>query len=215
MRETPGIFKHLAETLDRHSDHTELPIECNPNLFNSLITLCIAQVTALVARKAFYESRSNSLLSKLTTFVSQSYESAITSFKSVPNVERYSTQYLNWLNGCSKLYELIAAIYAGFAVFADGNYGQTCSFMKYASTVLPQIEKIDPTKKLINEVTKELSQIIVPRSSQWREMNARIYSQTILQNIERKLKHAKAAITANPPLPAPFHYTPSPPALTS
>lgn len=206
LRETAGIFSFLSQDHYRITGAKDILPEFNPNLLSSLTTFCLAQVYAIIARKAMIQMRPNTALYKLCFTVSQTYETALRNVKLVQE-HYYPSQYINWLDTCSKFYESCAAAFMGFHCLESEKRGQAVGFMMHAANMMCPLPEVDAKNKQINVPATKLHREFQDRTNQWREKNSIIYGESVPDG--EKCKHTLSVECMTPlNFPQPIPYQP-------
>jgi hypothetical protein len=211
LREVAGIFHYLATDRARGANPQELPIEFQPAVFNSFMSIALGQAYSIIAHKGETNNISPAGLAKLCFTIFATFSSSLDSIQSVQPPGLIAPQYVNWLKAVKAFYHAAAALYLSFALNAGGEFGKAIALIRLAIAELEAIPAIDALNKRVNEEAVAVLARAKAVEPEWSTSNFRIAGQVVplKEEAERVLT---AACTVMPNLPQPIPYVlPAPP----
>ncbi|KAH0793829.1 putative thiol protease C06G4.2 in chromosome III [Histomonas meleagridis] len=205
LKEAAGIFHFLAS--DRRVIGAEqIPHEFQPGVLNSLKSVCLAQVYALIASKGERDGLASGGISKLCYTVSATYSSALEAAQSVNPKDVLHSQYINWIVGAKKFYYACAAIHLGYFNKSKDFIGKAISLVRFAINQLTEVSKLDKNNTRLNEAVNALLAAARPLNDEWSQENFAVQNEYVPSPEEAELMITQS-ITSMPNLPQPTPYS--------
>ena len=206
FREVAGVFHFLASDRLRCPGSEALPKEFQAPVFNSLMTLSLAQAYALIASKGELDGLQNSALGKLCYTVSATYGSALDAIiESKLQDKVIHMQYVNWLIGTKAYYHACAAFHLGLSAKQKGAIGRAVAFIRCAITDLSGIGKLDKHNKRLAESADRLLKQAKALEGPWAKENFDIMAEVVPTPEEtERIITEMCVIMPNLPQPVPF-----------
>jgi hypothetical protein len=205
LREVSGIFHYLASDRLRSMTSEEVPVEFQPAVFNSFMSLALAQAYAIIASKGEEDGIPPQGLGKLCFTIFATFSSALDSIQTAKPPGLIAAQYVNWIKGAKDFFHGAAAIYVSFALKAKNEIGKAIGLIRVGIADLQGIPAIDRLNRKLNEqavAILERAQAIEP---QWTESNFRIAAEVVPRREEaEQVLSASCAVIPNLPQPIPF-----------
>ena len=205
FREVAGVFHFLASDRLRLPSGEALPKEFQAPVFNSLMTLSLAQAYALIASKGELDGLAHSALGKLCYTVSATYGSALDAVQSSKGEKVIHKQYINWLIGTKAYYHACAAFCLASANRQNDAMGKAVGLIRVAITDLSGIGKLDKHNKRLTESAERLLAEAKKLEASWAQENFSVQSQYVPSAEETEMFITETCtVMPNLPQPIPF-----------
>jgi len=204
LRNCAGIFQYLAADRLRMTSNA-VPIEFQPPVFNSLVTLSLGQVYALIALKGERDGLSKKALGKLCYTIANTFSSSLESIRSATPKEAFHVQYINWVEGMSYYFLACSSILFAQSQWTSEEAGSAIGLIRYAMKNLEKAISIDKRNERINKACQNLLNTIKPKNEQWSQENFTVYTQAVHDEVEVKRFLSSSSLTQlNLPQPSSY-----------
>jgi hypothetical protein len=205
LREVAGIFHYLASDRIRAANPQEVPIELQPAVFNSFMSIALAQAYSIIANKGEKNNLPPAALAKLSFTIFITVSSSLDSIQGVKPEKVIAPQYVNWLRGAKAFYHAASATYLAFSLHAAEEFGKAISLIRVAITDLEGIPGIDGLNKCINDEAIAVLARAKAVEPAWSSSNFRITSQVVPPKEEAEgILTSSCGTLPNLPQPIPF-----------
>jgi hypothetical protein len=205
-REAAGIFHFMATDRLRVLGAREVPIEFQPPVLNSLITLCLVQQYALTAaygeRKEAEANPGN--VGKLCYQVSTAFSCALDAIRNAYPRGVIEPRYEAWLLGSKLYYFAAAAVGLARGFRAAGENGKAIGLLRLAMDKLGKIGGLHKDNQELRDAAAALDAKIRPAEAEYQRDNTLLGNQAVPNLTDADL--IVASCTGMPPLqrPTPF-----------
>jgi hypothetical protein len=203
-REAAGIFHFLATDRLRVIGAEQVPVEFQAPVFNSLMTLCLAQAYSLIASKGEQDGTSPSAIGKLSYSISATFASALDAIKAESVKGIIDPQYDAWLLGIKLFHHAVAAIGLARTAKAADEYGKSVGLLRLAIEDLTKIAPLHKCNRQLNDAAAKLLETVKPWEADWAKQNAMIAMEPVPSLADAEL--IVASCTVMPNLPQPTAY---------
>jgi hypothetical protein len=205
LREVAGIFNYLASDRMRCPTSEEAPVEFQPAVFNSLMSLALGQAYAIIASKGEAEEVSPRALGKLCFTIFATVSSAFDSIQTARPHDLIHPQYVNWVKGARAFFHGAAAIYAAFAHKAKGEIGKAIGLIRLGIADLETVPAFDRLNSGLNDEAVAILERAKAVEPEWAQSNFRIAVEVVPQKEEaEQILSASCMVIPNLPQPIPF-----------
>lgn len=205
LKEVAGVFHFLASDRLRVTGGESVPVEFQAPVFNSMMSLSLGQVYALIASKGESDGLPSSALGKLCYTISATYSSALDAINNVKPAKIIHEQYINWLVSIKAYYHACAAIHLAYANKAKGALGKAISLMRVAIKDLNGISKLDRHNIRLNGPADALLENAQKVEPEWTKENFDIQNDYVPTPEESEMFiTTSCTIMPNLPQPTPF-----------
>jgi hypothetical protein len=205
LREVAGIFHYLASDRLRSVTSEEVPVEFQPPVFNSFMSLALGQAYAIIASKGENDGVPPQGLGKLCFTIFATFSSALDSIQTAKPPELIQPQYVNWIKGAKAFFHGAAAIYIAFVHKAKNEIGKAIGLIRLGIADLESIPAIDRLNGKLNQEAVAIVAKAKGVEPGWTQANFRISSEVVPQKEEaEQLLSASCTVVANLPQPIPF-----------